>query len=72
MIELCIHLYADDVDTRSAEAIAIRGKKLEPVADQFFYGNRTGTLKDPFDHIACRHTYKVSRLNMPIAGCGDV
>lgn len=42
-------IYVEDVDTAFASAIAAGGKELRPVADQF-YGDRCGTLTDPFGH----------------------
>ncbi len=45
-----IHLYVEDVDAFFARAIAAGATELRPVADQF-YGDRMGTLKDPFGHI---------------------
>jgi len=42
--------YVDDVDTRFAQAIKAGGKVQRAVQDQF-YGDRTGTLEDPFGHI---------------------
>lgn len=42
-------LYVDDVDTTYAAAIAAGGKAAMPVQDQF-YGDRTGSLFDPFGH----------------------
>jgi PhnB protein len=44
-----IMLYVEDVDTAFARAIAAGGKELRPLADQF-YGDRTGTLMDPYGH----------------------
>ena len=45
-----ILLYLVDVDTVFARAISAGGKSLRPVADQF-YGDRMGTLEDPFGHV---------------------
>ncbi len=42
-------IYVDDVDSAFAQAIAAGGNEVRPVADQF-YGDRCGTLKDPFGH----------------------
>ena len=42
--------YVDDVDARFAQAIKAGGKVQRAVQDQF-YGDRTGTLEDPFGHI---------------------
>ena len=45
-----ILLYVEDVDRWFERAIAAGGKVMRPVADQF-YGDRTGTLIDPFGHV---------------------
>lgn len=45
-----IHLYVDDVDTLFSRAIAAGATELKPVADQF-WGDRMGTLRDPFGHV---------------------
>jgi PhnB protein len=45
-----ILLYLADVDAVFERAISAGGKPLRPVADQF-YGDRTGTLEDPFGHV---------------------
>lgn len=44
-----ICLYVPDVDATYAAAIAAGGKELYPVKNQF-YGDRSGTLIDPFGH----------------------
>jgi len=43
-------LYVPDVDMVFGRAIEAGGKSLRPVADQF-YGDRMGTLEDPFGHV---------------------
>jgi PhnB protein len=43
-------VYVPNVDELYAQAIAAGGKPLRPVADQF-YGDRAGTLVDPFGHV---------------------
>jgi len=43
-------LYVDDVDATFARAIAAGATSKRPVADQF-YGDRVGTLADPFGHM---------------------
>ena len=43
-------LYVPDVDAAFARAIAAGAMVKRPVADQF-YGDRTGTLADPFGHV---------------------
>jgi PhnB protein len=42
-------LYVDDVDARFERAVNAGGTVKRPVADQF-YGDRAGTLTDPFGH----------------------
>jgi PhnB protein len=44
-----ICLYVEDVDARFKQAIAAGAKEERPVKDQF-YGDRSGTLIDPFGH----------------------
>ncbi len=43
-------IYVTDVDKVFAQAIAAGGKQLRPVENQF-YGDRAGTLADPFGHV---------------------
>ncbi len=45
-----IHLYVQDVDRVVKKAIAAGAKVLRPVTDQF-YGDRSGSLEDPFGHV---------------------
>jgi PhnB protein len=45
-----IVLYVEDVDAVFDRAISAGGKSRQPVADQF-YGDRMGTLVDPFGHV---------------------
>ncbi len=45
-----IHVYLPGVDAAAARAVAGGAKLTRPVADQF-YGDRLGTLEDPFGHI---------------------
>jgi PhnB protein len=46
-----LHVYiTDDVDAAFARALDAGGKVQRPVKDQF-YGDRSGTLVDPFGHI---------------------
>ena len=44
-----IHLYVEDVDATVARATAAGAKVTRPVADQF-YGDRNGSIEDPFGH----------------------
>ena len=43
-------IYVDDVDKIYPEAIAAGGKEVRPLRNQF-YGDRSGTLTDPFGHV---------------------
>ena len=43
-------LYVDDVDSTFARALTAGAKQVRAVANQF-YGDRSGTLIDPFGHI---------------------
>lgn len=44
-----IMLYVEDVDARFDQAVAAGATVKKPLADQF-YGDRTGTIEDPFGH----------------------
>jgi PhnB protein len=44
-----IQLYVEDVDAFVSRAVAAGAKLFKPVADQF-YGDRSGTITDPFGH----------------------
>lgn len=52
-----LHLYVKDVDACFNRAVAAGGKALRPVQDQF-YGDRSGTLEDPFGHVWTISTHK--------------
>jgi PhnB protein len=52
-----ILLYVDDVDATFARAIAKGAKVQKPLADQF-YGDRNGTVQDPFGHKWTIATHK--------------
>jgi uncharacterized glyoxalase superfamily protein PhnB len=43
-------LYVEDVDAALAQAVAAGCELLEPAAD-LFWGDRAGTLCDPFGHV---------------------
>jgi len=43
-------IYVEDVDRMFAQAVAAGAKEQRPVKDEF-YGDRCGTLIDPFGHI---------------------
>jgi PhnB protein len=50
-------IYVEDVDKIYKQAIASGGLELKELQDQF-YGDRSGTLKDPFGHIWTVATHK--------------
>jgi PhnB protein len=52
-----IHLYVENVDEVFPRALAAGATALRPVADQF-YGDRSGTLRDPFGHVWNVATHK--------------
>lgn len=54
-ISIC--LYVEDVDALFKQAIDAGAEELRPVMDQF-YGDRMGTLKDPFGHTWSIGTHK--------------
>ncbi len=54
-VSLC--LYVEDVDQVFANAIAEGATEMRPVMDQF-YGDRAGTLQDPFGHVWTVATHK--------------
>ena len=43
-------IYTDDVDTMYKQAISAGAQEIKPLQNQF-YGDRSGTLKDPFGHV---------------------
>jgi len=53
----CICLYVPDVDVSFRQALAAGAKEVRPVKDQF-YGDRSGTLEDPFGHVWTIATHK--------------
>ncbi|CAK9889072.1 MULTISPECIES: VOC family protein [Pseudomonas] len=52
-----LHLYVEDVDARYAQAIEAGATQVSAVQDQF-YGDRSGTLKDPFGNLWFVSTHK--------------
>jgi PhnB protein len=50
-------LYVDDVDLAARRAVEAGAKVVRPIADQF-YGDRSGTLVDPFGHVWTIATHK--------------
>jgi len=58
-------VYVKDVDAVVAKAIAAGAENQRPVADQF-YGDRSGTIVDPFGHVwtIATHTKDLSAAEM--------
>jgi PhnB protein len=56
-----IHLYVADADKTAERAVQAGAKLLHPVQDKF-YGDRTGSVQDPFGHVwhLATHTEDVS------------
>lgn len=52
-----IMLYVEDVDAVFAKALELGAREVRPVHDQF-YGDRAGTLQDPFGHVWTIGTHK--------------
>lgn len=46
---ISIHLYVDDVDTVFQNALTAGAKQIKPLADMF-YGDRCGSVEDPYGH----------------------
>ena len=56
-VAVSLMVYVEDVDARFAQAVAAGATVKRPVEDQF-YGDRTGTLVDPFGHVWSLGTHK--------------
>ena len=52
-----ICLYVEDADSRFKQALAAGATETRPIQDQF-YGDRSGTLTDPFGHVWTIATHK--------------
>ncbi|MDR0208904.1 MAG: VOC family protein [Pseudomonas putida] len=52
-----LHLYVEDCDKVYAQALAAGATQVYEVKDQF-YGDRSGTLKDPFGNLWFVSTHK--------------
>lgn len=52
-----IMIYVEDVDTVYNQALAAGGTEVKALQDQF-YGDRSGTLTDPFGHVWTVATHK--------------
>ena len=52
-----LHMYVKDVDAVFAQAVKAGARVTRPVKDEF-YGDRTGSLEDPFGHVWHVATHK--------------
>lgn len=52
-----IYMYVDDADTTFDKAVAAGAKPTMPIADMF-WGDRFGTIQDPFGHVWGIATHK--------------
>jgi PhnB protein len=52
-----LHVYVEDVDAQFVQAVEAGAKIVKPAEDQF-YGDRSGTLEDPFGHVWFLATHK--------------
>ena len=59
-------LYVEDVDSLFQQALDAGATQQRPVEDQF-YGDRSGTLEDPFGHIWTIATHKEDLTDEEIA-----
>jgi PhnB protein len=50
-------IYVEDVDARFKQAVSAGATVVRPVQDQF-YGDRSGTLNDPYGHVWTLSTHK--------------
>lgn len=62
---MSLMLYVDDVDSLFKQAISAGGKEVMALENQF-YGDRSGTLRDPFGHVwtLATHVEDVSEMEM--------
>jgi PhnB protein len=52
-----MHLYVRNVDATTQKAVAAGAKLIRPVEDKF-YGDRSGSVEDPFGHVWHIATHK--------------
>ena len=52
-----IYLYVENVDAVADRAVTQGAKTLRPIEDKF-YGDRSGTIQDPFGHVWHLATHK--------------
>ncbi len=67
-----MHLYMKDVDAVVQRAVVAGAKVVRPVEDKF-YGDRTGTIEDPFGHVwhIATHTADLSVAEMKRRGAAQ-
>ena len=60
-----LHVYLPNVDAQVAKALKAGAKLVRPVKDQF-YGDRLGTIEDPFGHVwhLATHIEDLSKAEM--------
>ena len=60
-----LHVYVKDVDAMVERAVAAGAKLIREVKDQF-YGDRSGSLQDPFGHVwhLATHKEELSKAEM--------
>jgi len=60
-----LHVYLPNVDAQVAKALKASAKLVRPVKDQF-YGDRLGTIEDPFGHVwhLATHVEDLSKAEM--------
>lgn len=60
-----MHLYVENADAFFNKAVAAGARVLAPLEDRF-YGDRSGSLEDPFKHVwhVASHTRDVSPEEM--------
>ena len=54
---VALHLYVEDVDKQFQQAVAAGASAVSPPEDRF-YGDRSGSVKDPFGHLWFLSTHK--------------
>lgn len=60
-----LHVYVKNADATVEKALAAGAKLLQPVQDKF-YGDRTGSIEDPFGHVwhLATHTEDLSKAEL--------
>lgn len=67
---VCLMIYVEDCDAMFAKAIDLGATAIKPLQDQF-YGDRSGTLADPFGHVWTIATHKEDVSPEEIARRGE-